>query len=367
MLNILHSIDTPGPGGAETVYLDIVTGLDRARFTSFPVIPAKGWIHDQLQEQGLDPIIIDPKGSFNIRYLWQLVKVIRKQNIDLIHSHLFGSNVYCSLAGLLTSTPVISTFHGFVDAGGSGQAMKSKVAVINKGSKKIVFVSHQLKKHFIENYGIAQARAEVIYNGIDPSKFKPGKNNALKDKLGLAGDDTVVGSIGNIRPAKGYDILLRAAAEVKRRRRDVKFVIAGQGSGELYRELLALREKLNLQDTVFFLGFTKNTVDFLHGINLFLLSSTSEGFSLSLIEAMACGLPVISTKCGGPEEIVGHGVSGILVPPGDPHMLVNALLNRDERLETIMVENAVALVAKRFSLTAVMGQYERLMEEVCKS
>ncbi len=122
MLNILHSIDTPGPGGAETVYLDIVTRLDRDRFTSFPVIPEKGWIYDQLQEQGFDPIIIDSTGSFNTRYLWELIKLIRKQKIDLIHSHLFGSNVYCSLAGLLTSTPVISTFHGFVDATGRGRA-----------------------------------------------------------------------------------------------------------------------------------------------------------------------------------------------------------------------------------------------------
>ena len=330
MLNILHSIDTPGPGGAETVYLDIVTGLDRNRFKAFPVIPAKGWIYDRLQAQGFDPIIIDSKGSFNIGYLWQLIKVIRKQNIDLIHSHLFGSNVYCSLAGLLTSTPVISTFHGFVDAVATGKAMRWKVAVINKGSKKIVFVSHQLKDHFTENFGIVQALAEVIYNGIDTNKFKPGKNNALRDKLGLASDDILVGSIGNIRPAKGYDILLHAAAEVKKQRRDIKFVIAGQGSGELYRGLLALRENLNLQDTVFFLGFTEDTVDFLHGIDVFLLCSTSEGFSLSLIEAMACGLSVISTKCGGPEEIVEHGVTGILVPPGAPHLIVDALLNRDQ-------------------------------------
>lgn len=253
MLNILHSIDTPGPGGAETVYVDIVTGLDRNRFKSFPVIPEKGWIYEKLVAQGFEPFIIDSKGSFNFGYLWELIKVIRKQNIDLIHSHLFGSNVYCSLAGLFTSTPVISTFHGFVDAGGTGKAMRWKVAVINKGSKKIVFVSHQLKKYFIEDCGIVQARAEVIYNGIDTNKFKPGKNNALRDKLGLSSDAILVGSIGNIRPAKGYDILLHAAAEVKKHRGDVKFVIAGQGSGELYRGLLALRENLNLQDTVFFL------------------------------------------------------------------------------------------------------------------
>ncbi len=367
MLNILHSIDTPGPGGAETVYIDIVTGLDRDRFKSFPVIPAKGWLYDRLQEQGFDPIIIDSKGSFNFGYLWQLIRAIRKHNIDLIHSHLFGSNVYCSLAGLFTSTPVISTFHGFVDAAGAGRAMGWKIAVINKRSKKIVFVSHQLKKHFIEKHGIAQARAEVIYNGINTNKFKPGENNALREKLGLASDDILVGSIGNVRPAKGYDTLLRVAAEVKKKRSDVKFVIAGQKSGELYPELLALKENLNLNDTVFFLGFVEDTVPLLQGINVFLLCSTSEGFSLSLIEAMACGLTVIATKCGGPEEIIEHGVNGILVSSGDPHLIVKAILCRDRLLETTMVENAVPMVNERFSLNAVMGQYERLIEEICRS
>lgn len=367
-VNILHAIDTPGPGGAETVYSDIVIGMDCARFTSYPVIPAKGWLYDRLHEHGHDPIIIDAEGSFNIGYLWQLVRVIGKHDIALIHSHLLGSNVYCSIAGLLTSTPVISTFHGFVDAEGTGKAMKAKFAVLNKGSRKIVFVSQLLKSHFVEKYGVDPSRAEVIYNGIDTKKFKPGKSNVLRKKLGLDNDDILVGAIGNIRPAKGYDLLLRAAAEVKKQRQGVKFIIAGQGSGLLYQELLSLRDRLDIKDTVFFLGYMEDTVQFLHNIDVFLLSSKSEGFSISLVEAMACGLPVIATRCGGPEEIVEHAVTGIFVQPGDPHLLANAIVDlyKDRSLRFTLAEYASQVAVEKFYLKLMVNQYEKLFEEFCR-
>lgn len=365
MLNILHSIDTPGPGGAETVYLDIVAGLDRTRFKSFPVIPAKGWLYDQLQERGIAPIMIDAKGSFSLRYLWQLIRVIKKNNIDLVLSHLLGSNVYCCLAGLLTSVPVLSTFHGFIDAGVSGKIMKSKVKFINQKSQRMIFVSGQLKKYFIAYYAIQSSRAEVIYNGIDTIKFKPGHSKALRRELGLTNNEILVGSIGNIRPAKGYDLLLRAAAEIKKNRQDVKFVIAGQGSGELYHGLLVLRDRLDLQDTVFFLGFVEDTVQLLQNIEVFLLCSKSEGFSLSLIEAMASGVPVIATRSGGPEEIIDHGNSGLLVNPDRPNEISESicyLLDHPE-IKKSLINCAIQEVSERFSLSAMISSYTSL---ICK-
>ncbi len=369
MINILHSIDTSGPGGAETVYFNILVGLDRTRFRSLPVISAKGWLYDRLREQELDPVIIDAHGSFNLSYLWQLIRIIRKKNIDLIHSHLFGSNVYCCLAGLLTSTPVISTFHGFVDIADTGKATRAKIAVINKGAKKIVFVSQQLKKCFTENFSITPSLTEVIYNGVDTEKFKPGKNHRLKKKISLENDSILVGSIGNIRPAKNYDLLLRAAAEVKKQRQDIKFVIAGQGSGELYQKLLNLQDRLDLKDTVFFLGFKEDTLQVLHGIDIFLLCSTSEGFSISLIEAMACGLPVIATKCGGPEEIISSGQEGILLEEQSPLSMANSILAlsissiRRKNFE----EHALSCVTQRFNNSTVISRYSELYETIVGS
>lgn len=366
MINILHSIDTPGPGGAETVYFDIVTGLDRSRFNSFPVIPAKGWLFDRLQDKGFNPLIIDSKGSFNLAYLLRLIQVIRTQNIDLIHSHLFGSNVYCSLAGMLTATPVISTFHGFVDATGAGKTARGKFTIINKGSRKITFVSKQLKQYFIENHNISEPKAEVIYNGIDTDKFTPGENNRIRELLGFEEDDIIVGAVGNIRKAKGYDLLLLAAAEIKKQRQDIKFVIAGQGGGKLYQELIALQDKLELKNTVFFLGFSEDTTKILHGINIFLLCSISEGFSLSLIEAMACGLPVISTKCGGPEEIICSDQDGLLLNDSSPKSVAHAIITLASSLDR-EIDNAKIVpptIENKFSKSKMIYRHSQLYENI---
>ncbi len=326
MLKILHAIDTSGPGGAETVFYDLTIGLDPDIFCSIPVLPSTGWLYDKLTAKGFQPQIVPARGSFNLRYLFTLVHLIKANKIDIIHSHLFGSNVYCSLAGIITRTPVIATFHGFVDSRQNDKLLKLKFALINKGAASIIFVSKHLMTFFTDKLGADAAKSRVIYNGVDTDIFTPGKSNTLKQELGLATDDIIVGSIGNIRPAKGYDILLKAAAIVKKQRHNIKFVIAGEGSGGLYNELTALHTKLNLKDTVFFLGFRDDTVELLHNFDHFLLSSSSEGFSISTVEAMACGIPIITTKSGGPEEILSN-TKGTLINIGDYRAIAQAIID----------------------------------------
>ena len=102
MKTILHTIDTTGPGGAETVFIDLATRLPKDKYRSVVVIRGKGWVYEELGRRGVNPILLDAKGSFNLRYLLGLRKIIKEEGVDIIQSHLLGANVYCSLAGLLT-------------------------------------------------------------------------------------------------------------------------------------------------------------------------------------------------------------------------------------------------------------------------
>ncbi|HFD32719.1 MAG TPA: glycosyltransferase [Gammaproteobacteria bacterium] len=370
MLKILHAIDTSGTGGAETVFYDLTIGIDPARFLSIPVLPGPGWLHDKLTAKGFHPQIVPSRGSFNLKYLFTLVNLIKTHKIDIIHSHLFGSNVYCSLAGIITKTPVIATFHGFVDSDRNDRLLKLKFTIINKGAMDIVFVSKHLMTFFTDKFGANTNKSHIIYNGVDTDIFQPGKSETLKQELGLAADDIIVGSIGNIRPAKGYDILLKAAAIVKKQQNNIKFVIAGEGSGYLHDKLVDLYKKLDLEDTVFFLGFRNDTAKLLHSFDYFLLSSSSEGFSISTVEAMACGVPIIATKSGGPEEIIEHKVTGLLVPPGEPDLIANAIidLHKNSALRSTLTKNAVEMIRQKFSLDLMISQYEKRLQEIypCK-
>ena len=358
MIKVLHTIDTTGPGGAETVFVNLAKGLDPRRFESFAAIPGPGWVYDTLHKNGIKPTFIQSSGGFNLQYLLELVRIIRKNKIDIVQSHLLGSSLYCSLAGLICRVPVISTFHGFVDGNAKDRLMPLKSRIINLGSKKIVFVSDRLRNHFIQEYGFSSGKSVTIYNGVDTSVFLPQRDDSIRKELGLGPEHILIGAIGNIRPAKGYEYFLKAASLVINKHPECRFLIAGEGSGKLYESLVNLREKLSMEESFFFLGFRENVVKIYNNIDIFVLSSVSEGFSISTIEAMACGLPVVVTRSGGPEEIVEDGISGILVESGNERSLADGILNciEDKRFTDIQL-GVIEFIKERKEINVMISNY----------
>jgi len=374
MKTILHIIDTTGPGGAETVFIDLATRLPKEKYRPVIVIRGKGWVYDELCRRGYLPIFLDAKGSFNWRYLLALRKIIKHEKIDLIQSHLLGSNVYCSLVGMLTRKPVITTFHGGVDVSEAERFMGIKFGLINKGASRIVAVSKNLRSEIARRTPLNPSKTDVIYNGIDTVDFERKKSDAFRQQFGWSEDDIIIGSLGNIRPAKAYDVLLRASAMLNSQQHTYRFVIAGQGElkgkpSRLYKELLDLRESLGLQEHVKFIGFVDDPADFLSKVDLFLLSSTSEGFSISTIQAMAAMLPVVATRSGGPEEILAHLKNGWLVEKDDPAAIAEAIskLSDDQECRETLSSNAKQKVDKTFGLTVMLGEYQKLYSKLLSS
>ena len=363
MKTILHTIDTTGPGGAETVFIDLVTGLPQDKYRAVVVIRGKGWVYDELCRRGVQPVLLPAAGSFNVRYLFSLARLVREARVDLIQSHLLGANVYCSLAGMITRRPVVATFHGTVDIGENERFKALKFGAINRGAGCIVAVSNSLKSHLLGRTPLRAEKTSVIYNGIRVEDFQLPRSGALRRQFGWADDDFIVGSLGNIRTAKGYDVLLRAAANLKGGDRVFRFVIAGHGTpGGLYDELLGMREALGLQEHLHFIGFSDKPAEFLSGLDLFLLSSTSEGFSIATIQALAAGLPVVVTRSGGPEEIVTHGENGWIVDAGD-HMAIAGAIGRlaaDPGLCASLAASGRKHANESFDIDAMLTAYEKV-------
>jgi glycosyltransferase involved in cell wall biosynthesis len=367
MKTILHTIDTTGPGGAETVFVNLASKIDRERFRSVVAINGPGWVQDELRRRGLSPYVLNAgkNTSFDVSYLRQLMSIVCRERIDLIHSHLFGSNVYSSIAGLLCGVPAVSTFHGAVDVDSRDRLRSLKFALINAGSCKAVFVSDHLRRNILSGARLALERTARIYNGIDLARQAPGRETAIRRELGLRDEDVLVGAVGNLRPAKGYHILLQAAALLAAQDERFKIVIAGHGSGKLHEQLLALRARLGLQHRVFFLGFRADVVEFLRNLDIFVLSSITEGLSISTIEALACGLPVVVTRSGGPEEIVRHEDNGLLVDVDSPGQIAAAIerITTDAALRRTLCTNAPRS-AMRFGEADMIAAYESLYEEI---
>jgi len=356
---ILHVIDTTGPGGAETVFIDLITGLPRDKFKSIVLIRGKGWVYETLLKHGIQPILLNAKGSFNWRYLVNILKLLKSMKVDLIQSHLLGSNIYCSMAGLLSRTPVVATFHGSVDIGVNERFKSLKFGIINAGANQVIAVSNNLKNSMSKETTIRPSKLNVIYNGIVTSNFNYPRDNTIRATYGWKNDDIIIGCLGNIRPAKGYDHLLRTASLLKEKSPSFRFVIAGQGNNRLHEELLAQQIQLGLEDHVKFLGFNDNPGKFLSNLDVFLLSSITEGFSIATIQAMAACLPVVVTRSGGPEEIVTHGKNGWLVEAGNDSEMTETLMQVVNNMESSreIARHGKSHAISTFDIEKMLGSY----------
>lgn len=367
MIRILHVIDTTGPGGAETVFVELA---DRLRadhcFKSVVLLRGAGWVLDALRKRGLHVVLLNAKGSFNWRYLLSLQSLVRRERIDLIQSHLLGSNVYCALAGWLTRRPVVATFHGAVDINPNERWRGLKFWLMQRAVSRYVTVSRSLGETIKAAGLLDPARACVIYNGVDLQRFDRPRHRRLIQELKLPDDAILVGSLGNVRPAKTYDVLIRAADKLCRRDPHLYFVVAGDIKRNVMQPLEALLGELNLRERVRFLGFRQDTADYLAGLDVFVLSSSSEGFSIATIEAQATGLPVIATRSGGPEEIVEDGETGVLVPINDPSALADAMWRviSNRALAEALGQAGRATVARRFAIEVMVQAYEELYRQL---
>ena len=363
---ILHIIDTTGPGGAETVFIDLATCLPADRYRNLVVIRGKGWVYEELRRRGVEPILLDAKGSFNWRYLLNLVRLIRHEKVALIQSHLLGASVYSAMAGILTGIPVVATFHGEVDIGVKERLKAFKMAAINAGAARIIAVSGGLRDDILRRTNLNQKKLEVIYNGIETGAFQHPPADILKRKFSWPENVFVIGCLGNIRPAKAYDILLRAVSLLGRDT-NFRFVVAGQADKSgLYERLLEQRKALGLEQVVQFPGFLDDAAEYLAGLDLFLSTSISEGLPLSAIQAMAAGLPLLATRCGGYEELVSDRENGWLVEVDDPEAVATAiqLLAADHKLRERLAESARRHVQTTFDSSVMFARYQQVYDRL---
>jgi glycosyltransferase involved in cell wall biosynthesis len=368
--SVLHVINTPGPGGAETVCANIIRGMGNRGWKSVGVAPGPGWLHQEITDAGAEAIILDASRHADLPgYVATLIKVIRQRGVRLIHSHLFGPSYIAALAALATKTPLICTLHGQVDLHPRESFRTLKFGLINKAASRVVFVSASLRAFFLDAGLSTPESSAVIPNGINIGPIDSGTDLNLRAELGISTDEFLVGAVGNVRPAKAYDVLLRAAALLKNRSEGYRFAVFGEVDARLGDELNELRDELDLTDAFSFVGFRKDIPNVMRSLDAYALTSRSEGFSISTVEAMASRLPVVATRCGGPEEIIEHGKTGILVSNKSVSEIAEAIhgLRMNPALRERLGNAARTDVESRFTLDAQLNSYEALYNDCLRT
>ena len=368
MQTILYFIEVSCPGGAQNVLLNILDGLNRSKYRPIVALLEKGWLEETLRSKGYEVIIVNSTNkSFDWRLIKDLLSICKKNKVKLIHAHLFDSGIYASIVGLLARTPVAITLHGQVDWKKSSYPVidKIKLIIINSIANHIIYVSENLKKYY-EELGVKKRKGIRIYNGINLDQFVPLPKEDIRLSMGFSYSDILMGSVGHVRPWRGYEFLIDAAEMVVKLYPKARFIIVGNTVDEnYYQRLVSKVNKKKLQNNILFLGFRTNIREILSALDLFVLPSISEGFSLVTVEAMAAGKPVVGTNSGGPAEIVDDGVTGYMVPPADSGALAEKILVllKDYCLAESMGKAGHLRAEERFSLERMIDNYHALYEK----
>ena len=249
-----------------------------------------------------------------------LVRLLRRERVDVIHAHKFGSNIWGVVFGRLCGVPVVVTHeHGWSFEGRAKTIIDRDL--IARGSNAFIAVSREDRRRMIELEKISPERAVFVANGIPA--LPPPSGRDVRAELGIGPEDRVVTTVGFLRQPKAMDILIEAAAGIAPRFPALKVLIVGEGADRPVYE--ALIERLGVQDTVKLLGLRSDVPDLLAASDVAVLSTNSEGSPLSVMEYMDAGLPVVATRVGGIPDLIDDGVEGLLVEPQDAPGLGEAI------------------------------------------
>jgi glycosyltransferase involved in cell wall biosynthesis len=313
VMRIVHVTLGLDVGGQEKLLVEFARHADRRRFDlHFVSLTTRGTLAGDLEECGWSVRALGAHPGLRPGIICQLAKLFHRLRPDVVHTHDDRPNIYSVPATKLSGVRrVIHTRHHQGTSLSKRQAFL--VRLVSLGNDRFVCISHDSARVAIAQ-GIARRRVAVIRNGID------------LDRFACRGPDPAGPAVlvARLAPEKDIGTLLRATALIVGQRPDFRLQIAGDGVCR--PDLEALSAQLGLPNYVRFLGTVRDVPNLLTGARLFVLSSVSEGISLTLLEAMARGLPVVATRVGGNPEVVADGETGLLVPARDPGELANAVL-----------------------------------------
>jgi glycosyltransferase involved in cell wall biosynthesis len=317
---------------------------------------------------GMTRFKIDPLSDS--RVFFQLARIIRRERFDLIHAHVSKPGFLVRLAAAGTDVPVVYSPHCFAFHDGVSRGEALFYAALERFAARfltarIINVS-DAERALARRYGVGRdEQFTTIHSGIDPRPFEaPVDIAAQRASLGAPAEAPLVGIVARLSPPKAPLDFVGAAAQVHAHRPDVHFVWVG--SGPLEAQTRQAVAESGLTDVFHFAGHRRDVPPVMRALTCFALSSHWEGFPLTVLEAMAAGIPVVATRVMGIPEAVSHGETGLLVPPRNPAALALALLDLlgDPMRLREFGANGRKRVAREFSREAMIARLERVYEEV---
>jgi len=318
---ILHLFVTLPMGGAENLLLSILRRLNPERFASTVCcIGERGLLGDKVLEMGVPLVELHMlhKGGVDKQIVPTLVDILRRERIDLVHSHLYHANFYGRLAAKKAGIPVIASIHNTYNRPKWHRRLVNWY--LSHHTAAIIAGSEEIRHDIVRYDHVPESLVEIIPNSVDLSLSESAlSKEEARSNLGLPENTLVLGTVGRLEEQKGHRYLIEALSLLIRDGLNAYLLLVGDG-----RERIALENlttKLGLQDRVLFLGTRNDLGNLFRAMDLFIMPSLWEGLSLAMLSAMATSLPVIATSVGGVRQVLGNDEFGFTISPGDPQAL----------------------------------------------
>ncbi|ARU60503.1 hypothetical protein CBW65_05000 [Tumebacillus avium] len=369
-IRVLYLIGGGEFGGAEQHLLGLVNYLDTHGFHPQVAAFYEGEFAKRVRELGIPTTVLhsDAKSMGGLNPLQDLIRDWRPH---VIHTHGVRANMIGRLANKSQGYPAksVTTVHSNLALDYPQAWKRTLFGTFEKITwpyvDHFILVSHAMKDDFLQ-IGLPEAKMSVIHNAIElpdePVEHVP--QTSLRKLIGVGDDVTIVGTVARLHPVKGHTYLLKAIQKIVQERQDVVF--PWFGDGDLFDELQAEAKELGVEQYVRFLGFRKDIPDLLPQLDVFCLPSLSEGLSLSILEALAVGAPVVTTAVGGSPEVITSGEDGLLVPAGDPQALYESICllvkNKERRLE--LARAGQEMVYRRFTMRRLVDETTKVYKDL---
>ncbi len=370
-VKILHVLDSLGVGGMERVVIDVVNGLDQSQFEQTVCCLSREGEAARFLRSGTRCLDLG-KGERADRLMpLKIARIIREEAPDIIHTQSW-SGVDAAIAKLMTrGSRLVHSEHGRNHPHIHSEPLKRRVArrCLYRLADAVFAISDEVRDYYCRETGFPRQRMLVIPNGIDLERIDVADRNDVREELGISASDFVIGTVARLDATKDTITLARAFAKLysSRPASKLKLLIVGDGDQRSTIEEFVVSRGLN--GAVILTGIRHDAAQLLTAMNIFALSSLSEGMPITVLEAMAARLPVVATRVGALPQLVEEGVTGFLVEPKDDGSLAERLgrfcLNRELRRQ--FGASARRKVEREYSLDLMLRRYADLYLSVLRS
>jgi len=359
---VLQVVLSLNPGGTERLVVELARRLHRQIPMAVCCLDEQGAWATELTSEGIPVEALHRPPGFVPRLSTAIARMAARHRATVAHCHHYSPFVYGGLSrAWRPATRVVYTEHGRLSDAPPSSKRRIANSVFSRVPSAVFAVSSELRDHLVEE-GFSPARAAVIYNGIDIGPLPCAAQRAdIRRRLGVDDDAFVVGTIARLDPVKDLGTLIDAVGRLS----GVPVVLMIIGEGPERQSLEQQVARVGIADRVRFLGQRNDAREWLAGCDLYVNSSISEGVSLTILEAMAAGLPVVATRVGGTPEVV-DAASGRLIPARDSATLADTLVDlmTDTSRRCEMGRAARRRVETHFTLDRMVEEYRRVYERL---